>query len=374
MCSDDVDLVTRLSALKDPRSSKNRLYPLEEILLLCICAVVSGAEGWEGIADFGRNKLAWLRQFLPYDNGIPSADCLGWLMARLPRRAFQECFVAWTQSVAQLSAGEVVAIDGKSLRRSHDRRNGCQAIHMVSAFASANRLSLGQIATEAKSNEITAIPELLKLLQLKGCIVSIDAMGCQRAIAEAIVAQGADYVLAVKDNQPELHEALVDYFTTARASDFRDVPVSTWEETDAGHGRCEVRRCWVVCDLRTLPEPQRWAGLRSLALVEAERHCAGRISREQRYYITTLTADAATLGNAVRAHWAVENRLHWVLDVTFREDDSRIRRDHAPANFNTVRQFALNLLRKEPSAASLKRKRFKAALDDGFRAKIMFRQ
>ncbi len=366
------DLIVQLSAIPDPRSAKNRLYPLEEILLLCICAVVSGADGWQGIAEFGRNKLTWLRKFLPFVNGIPSADCLGWLMARLPRRGFQECFVAWTRSVAQLSNGEVIAIDGKTLRRSHDRRRGQRALHVVSAWASANRLSLGQLATEEKSNEITAIPELLAFLELKGCIVSIDAMGCQTAIAEAVVAQGADYVLAVKDNQPALHGALRDYFETARADDFSSVAMDLHEETDAGHGRCEVRRCRLVSDLRTLPDPQRWAGLRSIAVVETERHQAAQVSHETRYYITSLAGSARQVSEAVRAHWGIENRLHWVLDVTFREDDSRIRRDHAPANFNTLRQFARNLLERRTGADSIKRRRFKAALDDDFRAKVVF--
>jgi predicted transposase YbfD/YdcC len=369
-----LELVAQLSKVEDPRSDKNKLYPLEEILLLCIGAVISGADGWEAIGDFGRQRLAWLRRFLPFAQGIPSPDCLGWVMARLPRRAFQEAFVAWTQSVARLTEGEVVAIDGKTLRRSHDRRHSQRAIHMVSAWANANRLSLGQVATEAKSNEITAIPELLDLLELKGCIVSIDAMGCQSAIAERIIAQGAQYVLAVKDNQPALHEAIQDYFETARRGDFASVPADTYEEIDAGHGRCEVRRCWVVEDLRTLPEPSRWAGLRSIARVESERHGAEQLSREVRYYLTSLPANARQIGEAVRAHWGVENRLHWVLDVTFREDESRIRRDHAPANFNTLRQFALNLLRRESSSISIRRKRFKAALDDGFRAKVMFGQ
>jgi predicted transposase YbfD/YdcC len=368
------DLLSHLSQVPDPRSDKNKLYPLEEILLLCICALVSGAEGWEGIAEFGRQRLAWLREYLPFVHGIPSEDCLGWVMARLPRRAFQEAFVAWTESVAELTDGEVVAIDGKTLRRSHDRRNGQRALHMVSAWASRNRLSLGQVTTDAKSNELTAIPELLELLQLNGCIVSIDAMGCQRAIAEQIVAAGADYVLAVKDNQPELHEAIEDYFHTARASDFAGVSVDIDEQVDSGHGRIEVRRCYAVGDLRTLPEPARWAALRSIALLESERHHGKQVTRETRVYVSSLAPNARQIAHAVRAHWGIENRLHWVLDVTFREDDSRVRRDHAPANLNTLRQFALNLLRREPSTVSLKRKRFKAALDQRFCAKVVFGQ
>ena len=214
------DRIAHLSVIKDPRADKNKVYPLEEILLLCICAVVSGADGWSTIADFGRDKLAWLRRFLPYEHGIPSEDCLGWVMARLPARAFQEAFIAWTQAVAQIQDGDVVAIDGKRLRRSYDRRNGRAALHVVSAWANAQQLILGQVTTTEKSNEITAIPELLRLLEIRGAIVTLDAMGCQTAIAQQIVSQGADDLLAVKDNQPTLHEAVRDYFRTAQAGGF----------------------------------------------------------------------------------------------------------------------------------------------------------
>jgi predicted transposase YbfD/YdcC len=368
------DLISHLSVIKDPRADKNKLYPLEEILLLCICAVVSGADGWASIADFGRDKLDWLRQFLPYEHGIPSEDCLGWVMARLPAHTFQETFVAWTQAVAKIQDGNVVAIDGKRLRRSHDRRNGRAALHVVSAWANEQQLALGQVATTEKSNEITAIPELLRLLEIRGAIVTLDAMGCQTAIADQIVSQGADYILAVKDNQPTLHEALRDYFATAHADGFAGIPMTYDEETDTGHGRCEIRRCWLVEDLQTLPDPTQWAGLQSIVWVQAERHIGDQVSREDRYYITTLSGSAQAVSRAVRSHWSIENQLHWVLDVTFREDDSRIRRNHAPANFNTLRQFALNLLKRHPDRRSIKRKRLSAATNDEFRANIVFQQ
>lgn len=368
------NLISHFSRIDDWRSEKNKLYPLEEILLLCICAVVSGAEGWKDIATFGRIKLDWLRRFLPYENGIPSEDCIAWVMAGLSPKAFQECFAAWMQSVAQLTEGEIVAIDGKTLRRSYDRRNGRGAIHMVSAWADANRLSLGQVATEEKSNEITAIPKLLDLLEIKGCIVTIDAMGCQTAIAEKIVAAGADYVLAVKDNQAQLHEAIRDYFDTALAADFRDVPFDYAEHTDAGHGRCEVRRHWLVDNLSTLPEPEKWAKLQGIGMVESERHQGEHVSRERRYYIVTFADDAEVFAHAVRAHWGVENRLHWSLDVTFGEDDSRIRRENAPANFNTLRQFGLNLLKRYRPPMSVRQKRYKATLDDEFRANVLLQK
>jgi len=336
--------------------------------------VVGGAEGWEGIRAFGCTKLDWLRQFLPYANGIPSADCLGWVMARLSPNAFQECFAAWTASVAKISEGEVVAIDGKTLRRSHDRRHGRATIHMVSAWADANQLSLGQVATAEKSNEITAIPKLLELIEIKGCIITIDAMGCQKAIAEQIVAKGADYVLAVKENQRYLHEAIKDYFDTAEAAQFESVPVRFYEQTDQGHGRYEVRRYWLVNDISTLPDPQAWAGLRGIGMAECERHEGGRVSCEHRYFITSSVGDVRAFARAVRAHWGVENRLHWRLDVTLREDESRIRRANAPANFNTLRQFALNLLKRARPTGSVKQNQLKAAWDDDFRANVVFQQ
>jgi predicted transposase YbfD/YdcC len=341
---------------------------------LSVCAVISGAGGWEAIEAFGKAKLEWLQRFLPYANGIAGHDCIAWVMARLSPTAFQECFAAWVRSVADLTEGEVVAIDGKTLRRSYDRRTGRGALHMVSAWATANRLSLGQVATAEKSNEITAIPKLLQLLELNGCIVSIDAMGCQRAIAKQITEQGAGYVLALKENQPQLSQAVRDFFETAKAVAFRDLKVATHQETDAGHGRVEVRRYWLVNDLSTLPEPRRWSGLQGIGLAERECHVGQQVSLERRYYLTTLSRNAKAFANAVRSHWGIENQLHWVLDVTFGEDDSRIRRGHAPANFNTLRQIGINLLKRHPANLSIKRKRFMAALDDEFRANVVFQQ
>lgn len=295
-------------------------------------------------------------------------------MARLPPEAFQACFAAWTREVAALTEGEVVAIDGKRLRRSYDRRNGREAIHMVSAWAGANRLALGQVATEEKSNQMTAIPRLLELLDLRGCLVTLDAMGCQKDLARCIVEKEADYVLAVKGNQASLHQAIREYFETAEAADFRHVPASYFEEFDAGHGRCEVRRYWLVNDLSTLPQPQAWANVQSIGRGESERHQGDQICGERRYYITTLQGEASTFAHAVRTHWGIENQCHWILDVTFREDDSRIRNANAPINFNTLRQLALNLLKRAQPSNSIKQKRFKAALNDDFRAKVVFQQ
>jgi len=364
-------LISHLSQITDPRSGKNRLYPLEEILLLCISAVISGADGWKSIADFGHIKLNWLRKFLPFENEIPSEDCIAWVMARLSPKKFQECFIAWTKSISKLTDGEVVAIDGKTVRGSRDPGNGRAAIHMVSAWANQSSLSLGQIATDEKSNEITAIPKLLNMLDIKGAIVTIDAMGCQKKIAQQIVSREADYILAVKDNQPELHEAIKDYFQTAKDADFCRVPVTYDEQTDAGHGRVEVRRCWLSNDISTLPTPEKWEKLQGIALIESERHEGGKIAYESHYYITTLTCEATKFSQSVRFHWGIENRLHWVLDVTFSEDDCRIRRDNAPANFNTFRQFALNLIRQAKTGLSVKGSRFRAAWDDSFRHNLL---
>lgn len=360
------------STLEDPRVERHKRHKLLDILILTICAVISGAEGWEAIEQFGKDKEAWLRQWLELENGIPSHDCIARVIARLEPAKLSECFIAWVQEVAELTAGEVVAIDGKTARRSYDRQGKRGAIHMVSAWASQAGLSLGQIKTEEKSNEITAIPMLLELLELKGCIVTIDAMGCQTDIAAHIVSQQADYVLAVKANQKRLHEAVSDYFDVAVASGNPTLcQLQCHEETTAGHGRIETRRCYLSTCLDTLPDADRWQGLAGIGLVESERCINGEVSIERRHYLCSLT-DVKAFAHAARAHWGVENGLHWVLDVTFREDDSRIRTGYAPENFNIVRQLAINLLKNEPSQLSIKRKRFRAALNDQFREQVIF--
>jgi predicted transposase YbfD/YdcC len=367
-----LNLQTAFESIKDPRVERHKRHKLLDIIILSICAVISGAEGWEAIEQFGHDKQKWLRQWIGLENGIPSHDCIARVISRLEPAAMQSCFVAWAQSFTAMSDGEVVAIDGKTARHSYNRADKLGAIHMVSAWASQAGVSLGQVKTDAKSNEISAIPELLAMLELKGCIVTLDAMGCQTAIAEKITDKKADYVLAVKGNQPSLHAAIVDYFDTALAT--KQPPVCELQhcqESDKGHGRVETRRAYLSTCLATLPNVDNWAGLKSIAMIESERWIKGETTRERRYYISTLTSVAAVAG-AVRAHWGVENSLHWVLDVTFREDDSRIRTGYAPENFNLMRQVALNLFKKEPSNLSIKRKRFKAALNDSYREKVVF--
>ncbi len=254
--------IEHFSELQDPRIERKKLHALMDILVLTVCAVASGAEGWEAITEFGHAKLDWLRRFIPLKNGVPSHDCIAYVISRLSPEGFRRCFMGWTEGVREKTAGEVIAVDGKTARGSRDRAKNRHPLHMVSAWADANRLVLGQEATEEKSNEITAIPKLLALLDLHGCIVTINAMGCQRAIAERIVEQGGDYVLGLKGNQGSLHEAVEEYFTTAQAADFKNVPYSYTEEVDNEHGRLEIRRYWITEDLGTLPRTELWKGLR----------------------------------------------------------------------------------------------------------------
>lgn len=364
--------IEHFSQLRDPRVERNKLYPLMEILLVAVCAMLSGAEGWEAMEEFGKAKLDWLRKFAPFANGVPPHDRLSAVISRLNPKTFQACFCSWTRTVAQVTDGEVVAVDGKTARGSRDRGRGKHALHMVSAWGSRNRLVLGQEATEEKSNEITAIPKLLELLELKGCIVTIDAMGCQTKIAAQIVDQGGDYVLGLKGNQSTLHEEVKEFFATATVGGFAGVDYDYTEETDKDHGRLEVRRYWITEELGTLSDTERWQGLRSIGLVERECWIEDRHTVEQRLFINSIPAEAKRFAHAVRGHWGVENRLHWRLDVVLREDASRIRKGDAPAILTSIRHLCMNLFEQEPSNLRLAQKRRKAAWDDDYRAKVIF--
>ena len=357
--------------LTDPRIDRAKEHRLLDIITIVLCAVLCGADDWVAIETFGRAKEAWLRGFLSLPSGIPSHDTFGRVFARLNPTEFRTCFVAWVQAVTGAAvANGVVAVDGKTLRRSHDRQQGKAALHLVSAWASATDLVLGQVATDQKSNEITAIPVLLRLLALEGCTVTIDAMGCQTAIAAQLVEQRADYVLALKDNHPTLHERARLAFDDARAGrTTTPAELDQARSLDKDHGRIEQRRCWALGgpDYLAYLDPTRvWAGLQSVALIESTRRIGDQVSLERRYYLSSLPPDAAVLGQAIRAHWGIENRLHWVLDVAFREDDSRFRSGDGPENLAIVRHVALNLLRREPGRASTAKKRFRAALDDRY--------
>jgi predicted transposase YbfD/YdcC len=362
-----------LATVPDPRKDRTRLHSLKDILVLSLCAIICGADGFVAIEEFGILKKAWLKTFLDLPNGIPSHDTIGRVFALLSPKALEAVFRAWMRAVAVLTKGEVVAIDGKTLRRSFREAGSGVFVHMVSAWATRNRVVLGQVKTEEKSNEITAIPELLGLLYLKGCIVTIDAMGCQKEIAAKILAQDADYCLTVKDNQPTLRGDLASIFDAARTDPNVLATMDYSETSEKGHGRTEVRRCWTTSVLDGVSHPDQWKGLRSLALIEVDRTVGSKTSTEQRYVISSCVDFSATKAlKTVRAHWGIENQLHWVLDVAFREDDCRVRAGNAAENFAVLRHVALNLLKKvQGTKVGIKIRRLRAGWDNAFLMQIL---
>lgn len=368
-------LVEHFGSLEDPRVGYLTEHKLLDIIMIAICAVICGAETWKDMELFGNERLEWLRQFMDLENGVPSHDTFGRVFARIAPDKFQACFMAWVKAVFQVTKGQVVAVDGKSARRSHDLTNGKEAIHMVSAWATNNHLVLGQQAVQEKTNEITAIPELLRLLDISGCIVTIDAMGCQTEIAKQIIVQQADYVLAVKENQGHLHEDMALFFRLAHQNDFQKVD-STYDRTvNKGHGRVEIRECRAVSgedSLQFLRDNDRWPGLQTLVMVTSRRQFKGRTTSETRYFITSLPNDAARILQAVRGHWGIENSLHWVLDVAMGEDMSRIRKDHAPENMAGLRRMALMMLKQEKTLKrGIQGKQLKAAMNPGYLLKVL---
>lgn len=365
-----LDFLEHFAALPDPRQSRKVLYPLDEVLLLTLCAVLCGADGWVSVALFGEQKLGFLRRYLPFESGTPSHDQLGLIFGALDAGAFQTCFIAWTQALSGTIAG-VIAIDGKTARRSFDRGAGKGAIHMVSAWSSQHKLVLGARAVDDKSNEITAIPELLDLLAIKGAIVTIDAMGTQKKVAEKIIGKKADYVLALKGNQGSLREDVELFFDEQMANGFKNMEASKADGVDAGHGRIERRQVFASDDIGWLKERHEgWAGLNSIVMIVSTRESAKGVERERRFYIASLPADAEKIGAAIRAHWGVES-MHWLLDVNFRDDDCRIRKKNAPANFTAIKRATLNALKKAPRKDSMKSKRLIAGWDDNYLAKIL---
>jgi predicted transposase YbfD/YdcC len=364
-------LLEHFAVLPDPRLERRRRHKLSDILVIAVCAVLCGAESFPAIEDFGREREEWLKHFLELPEGIPSHDTFNRVLRLLEPVQFQACFLSWMQAVAEATQGEVVAIDGKRLRRSFDKGTAKRAIHMVSAWATENGVVLGQRKVDAKSNEITAIPELLALLALKGCIVTIDAMGCQRTIAQQIVEQHADYVLALKGNQPTLEQAVAHFFVTGPEADTQLTVCDYYEQSERGHGRIETRCYWITDKLDAKLTAAAWPGLQSIGMVEARRTLAGETTVEQRFYLTSLKPNAQQFARAVRNHWGIENGLHWTLDVTFREDQSRLRTGHSPENFAVLRHIALNLLRQEPSTKSMPRKRLTCALNPDYLLKVL---
>jgi len=357
--------------ITDPRRD-NKRHSLMDIITIAICAVICNADSFEDIAEFGKAKYQWLKEFLELPHGIPSADTFERVFARIDPDEFKNSFIRWVQAICELTKGTIVSVDGKTVRRSHDKSNGKSAIHMVSAWACANGIVLGQRKTDEKSNEITAIPELLKLLEIKGCIVTIDAMGCQKHIAEVIIDKGADYVFSLKGNQGRLQNGVELFFQEQRKENFKDVSFDYHETVDGGHGKVEIRRYFTTSDIGWLQGKEDWKSLKTICMVERERHFGDRVEQETSYYIGSIGSNAERFGHAVRSHWGIENSLHWVLDVTFREDESRIRKDNAPENFAVLRHIALNMIKRESTLKkSIKSKRLRAGWDNAYLLKVL---
>lgn len=369
------NIAKHFGGLKDPRTGNAKQHIFLEILIIAICAVICGADGWNDIELYGRNKKAWLKTFLELPKGIPSHDTFGRVFGLLKPEEFQEHFIEWVKAIEKLTAGQVIAIDGKQLRRSHDHDLGKAAIYMVSAWATANQVVLGQRKVDEKSNEITAIPELLKLLEISGCIVTIDAIGTQTEIAQTIVNGGSDYLLSVKENQGHLFEDIQYLFEVDAVKGFAQVPHSYAKTVNKGHGRLETRECWAIDNeeyLSFLRKRELWAGLRSIVRIVAKREIGEKIEVQTRYFISSLPANAKAILKAKRSHWKIENQVHWVLDIAFREDESRVRKEHSSENLAVLRHMALNLLKNEKTArGGIHAKRLQAGWNNDYLLTIL---
>lgn len=359
------------SEIDDPRSEQARLHELTDILCLAVLAVIAGAEGWEDIEEFGKQKQAWLKRFLRLPNGVPSHDTISRVFRQIKPQVFQEGFMRWIESLHKELGLKLVAIDGKTLRRSHDRQTMKSALHSVCAWSVENHVMLGQQACEEKSNEITAIPELLKLLELQGAIVTIDAMGCQKEIAREIVEGQGDYVLAVKENQPKLHAAIAEHFDHLHETEFSGSDCRRRTTKEKGHGRVEQRYYYHAPLPDSLqPFAKQWQGLATIGQAISITWRDGKEVSDVRYYISSLSLGVKRFAQAVRGHWGIENSLHWVLDVTMHEDQSRIRKDHGPENFALLRRLAVSLVKQDTSPGSVRKKRKRAAWNNNALAKI----
>lgn len=353
------------SAIPDPRIDRRKLHPLEDILLLSLIAVICGVESYEGIELFGKSKEDFLKTLMPLPNGIPSHDTIERLMKRLDCRLFEQAFITWTATLAQNTEGRIISIDGKTVRGSRDNEAGKYALHLVSAWCDANQMVLGQIKTDVKANEIKAIPKLLELIDIKGSVITIDAMGCQKEIAEKIIEKEADYILAVKQNQKLLYEQIAGAFAHQKVN-------HQATKTEGDHGRIEQRQCSVINDLKWIDEGQKWQGIQSIIKVDSSREIKDKITTETRYYISSIKQNAVYFNQAVRTHWGIENSLHWILDVQFREDESRKRKDHSAENFSIIRRMALNKVKNVPlRRLGVNLKRHVAGWDNDFLLKIL---
>jgi predicted transposase YbfD/YdcC len=357
----------------EPRVERTRLHPLPNILIIALLTMICVGEGWEDMEEFGLAKREWLGTFLDLRHGTPSADTFRRVLSAVDPEAFNTCFTTWVQALSSGTSGKLIAIDGKTIRHSFDRATGTKALHVVSAWIAENRLTLGQLATDDKSNEITAIPRLLELLDIRGATISVDAMGCQRAIAEKVIDLGGDYVMGLKGNQGTAYKEVAAFFQAARESDFRDAEYTFHETVDGSeHGRLEVRRAWASQDLEWFADLPKWKGLSSIILIESQRTIGTETSVECRYYWSSHDVDAEQFAAMIRAHWGIENQVHWCLDVAFREDESRIRTDHGPENLALLRKVALNLAKSERThKRGIQAKRKLACWNDAYLLKLL---
>lgn len=364
-----------LRKVKDPRIDRTKRHKLIDILIIAILAVICGADSWVDVEMFGNSKIEWLKTFLELPNGIPSHDTFGRVFALINPEEFEKGFMEWVKLIQELTQGQVIAIDGKQMRGSKDLPAGKAGIYMVSAWATANQLVLGQRKVDDKSNEITAIPQLLKVLELAGCIVVVDAIGTQTKIAKTIIDQGADYILAVKENQGHLYEDIHDLFEDDWKYNFKGAPYRYAKTVNKDHGRIEIRQCWSISDpeyLANIRDLDRWKEVKSLVMILSERQIGEKREVQDRYYISSLESDAKKILQAKRSYWGIENCLHWVLDIAFNEDHSRVRKDHAPQNFSILRHMALNLLKLETTVkAGIKAKRLKCGWDTDYLLKVL---
>lgn len=367
-----VTIADYFGEMDDPRVERTKQHKLIDIITIAICAVICGADTWVDIETYGRAKYLWLKEFLELPNGIPSHDTFSRVFARLNPEQFQQCFINWIKSISNITSGQVIAIDGKTLLHSYDSGADKRAIHMVSG-ATAQRLVLGQVKVDDKSNEITAIPELLKVLELNGCIVTIDAMGCQKEIVKLIISQGGGYVITLKKHQSSLYKQVEELFRQAIKNSFEKFTHSCYQTKEHSHGREEIRNYLMLSDINDRIDPtSKWDSLQGIGMVESVRTVDGLTTVETRYYISSLTDNAQLLGQSIRSHWGIENPLHWVLDVAFREDDCRIRKDNAPQNFAVLRHIALNLLNQEKTLKTgIKNKRLKGGWDNEYLDKVL---
>ena len=367
-----VTLLDHFTNLTDPRIDRTKDHKLIDIIAIAICGMLCGADNWVAMEQYGHAKKEWLKQFLELPNGIPSHDTISRVFARLDPKEFEQCFRDWVKTISELIPGEIISIDGKTVKHSGSKSQGKKAIHIVNAWACEQRLVLAQVKVKNKSNEITAIPELIEVLELSGCLVTIDAIGTQTKIARLIQDNGADYCLTLKENQPNLFQEVVNLFDQAEATDWSGVEHDFHRTINKGHGRTEIRRHWTMPVTELFFDESKWAGLQSVGLIESVRKIDGEITTNKRYYLNSFSSEAQVLAHAVRSHWGVENNVHWILDVAFKEDDCPVHSDHAPENLSQLRKMSLNLLSREKTAkVGVANKRLKAAWDNKYLAKVL---